>query len=332
MSKKVRMADIAEKLNISIVSVSKTLAGKEGVSQNVRQKILDTAKEMGYLKNEPVRQEKILKGIIGILVADRFFSDNAFYSNMYRTILLKSAKLGFSAILQIVSADDERNCVAPNMINSNIVDGIIFMGEIDRNYLKMVCNTGLPYMLLDFYDDEIGGDSVCSDNISGAYKITTHLLEDVGCTRIGFVGDILSTSSILDRYLGYYKALLRNHIPVREDWILKDRDHEGRYIDIVLPEDMPEAFVCSCDEVAYTLLNKLKDNGLRVPKDVCVAGYDDYRYSTLGNIHLTTYHVNVEAMVETVVSRLHKKIMGKNYTQGCVIIDGNFVPRESTQR
>ncbi len=330
MGKKVRMIDIAKKLDISVVSVSKALAGKEGVSQQVRERILDTAKEMGYLKNESAVPGKMANGIIGILVADRFFSDNAFYSNMYRAILLQCAKYGFSAMLQIVSVQEEYNCIAPKMITTNMVDGIIFMGEIDRNFLKMVCDTEIPCMLMDFYDDEIGGDSVCSDNISGAYKITTHLLEDAGCRKIGFVGNILSTSSILDRYLGYYKALLRKSIPLREDWIIKDRDEEGKFVDIILPKDMPEAFICSCDEVAYKLLNKLKDSGYRVPQDIRVAGYDDYGYATLCNPQLTTYHVNVDAMVESIVSRLYKKITKKNYTQGCIIIDGSFVLRNST--
>lgn len=331
MEKKVRMIDIAQKLNISVVSVSKALSGKEGVSQEVRKKIIDMAKEMGYLKNEPVKQEELSNGIIGILVADRFFSDNAFYSNMYRTILIKSNKAGFSAMLEIVSMEDEHNCVLPQMISSNVVDGIIILGEMNRDYLKVICGPKYPYMLLDFYDDEIGGDSVCSDNIHGAYKITSHLLE-VGCTKIGFVGDVLSTSSILDRYLGYHKALLRKHISIREEWILKDRDDEGKFIDIILPEEMPQAFLCSCDEVAYKLVNKLIDSGFRVPDDVCIAGYDDYHYATLSNPQLTTYRVNVDAMGETVVSQLIKKIKGKNYTQGCVVINGSFIMRKSTQK
>ena len=330
MGKKIRMADIAEKLDVSVVSVSKALAGKEGVGKEIRQKILDTAKEMGYIKTEAVKEEAT-NGIIGILVADRFFSDNTFYSSMYRTLLLNSTKAGFSVMLEIVSAEDERNCVPPKMITSNMVDGIIFMGEIDRNYLYKICESGLPYILLDFYDDEMNGDSVCSDNNYGAYKLTSYLLEH-GYSKIGFVGNLLSTSSILDRYLGYHKALLRKNISLRDDWMINDRDEEGKFIELSLPEEMPEAFICSCDEVAYNLVNQLRAMGIRVPEDVGVAGYDDFRYSTLSDPPLTTYRVNVDAMGETTVSRLVKKIKRKNYIQGCVIVNGTLVIRKSTEQ
>lgn len=330
MDKKVRMIDIARQLDISVVSVSKALAGKEGVSHEVRQKILETAQELGYLKKDQTKQEVSAKEIIGILVADRFFSDNTFYSSMYRTILMKYSKLGFSVMLEIVSQEDEMNCVLPQMASAKLVDGIIFMGEIDRHYLSNVKSVGIPHILLDFYDDTLGGDSVCSDNIHGAYNLTKHLIE-MGCRKIGFVGNILSTSSILDRYLGYCKALVCNHISIHEQWIIKDRNDQGDFIDFELPEEELEGFICSCDEVAYNLVNKLTSLGYKVPEDIKVAGYDDFTYAHICNPPLTSYHVNVEDMGEEVVTRLVKKIRGKHVTEGCTIIKGYFVARQSTQ-
>ena len=83
MAKNVRMADIAEKLGISVVSVSKGLAGKDGVSEEMRARIFATAQELGY--NKPVgRQEPAAQRTanIGILIADRFYNENAFYSSL----------------------------------------------------------------------------------------------------------------------------------------------------------------------------------------------------------------------------------------------------------
>ena len=83
------MADIAAKLVVSIVSVSKALAGKEGVGEEMRARILATAKEMGY-QSPAAKAAKTQEGedkIIGIVVADRFFDENTFYSNLYRALL-----------------------------------------------------------------------------------------------------------------------------------------------------------------------------------------------------------------------------------------------------
>ena len=87
MAKSVRMADIAQKLGISIVSVSKGLSGKEGVSDEMRARILATAREMGYQMPAKAETPAQRSANIGILVADRHFDDSAFYSSLYRAVV-----------------------------------------------------------------------------------------------------------------------------------------------------------------------------------------------------------------------------------------------------
>ena len=189
--------------------------------------------------------------------------------------------------------------------------------------------TGVPFMLLDFYDDAIAADCVLSDNTSGSYTVTEHLIS-TGRRNIGFVGSVLSTSSIMDRYLGYVKAMLRAGLPIRDDWRLEDRDDQGKFMPFSLPHEMPDAFVCNCDEVAYNLVETLKRNGYRVPQDVAVTGYDDYRYSTLCSPQLTSYRVDLDGMAKTVVAQLRRKMAHKPAIAPTVIVPGGFVRREST--
>ena len=164
------MADIAQRLGISTVSVSKGLAGKEGVSAEMRAKILATAEEMGY--QPPARTNAHPGGeSIGILVADRFFNENAFYSNLYRSVLRCAAEQDISVLMEIVLPQAEKSCNMPTFLVNRKVDGLIFMGEISRRYLATAVQTGVPFMLLDFYDDAIAADCVLSDNTSGSYTI-----------------------------------------------------------------------------------------------------------------------------------------------------------------
>lgn len=331
MDKKVRMADIAQQLGISVVSVSKALSGQTGVSEETRTKILNIAREMGYvpLRTKPAANRGIVSGNIGILVPDRFFADNTFYSNLHRQLLMRCNEHGFSALLELVTPEAERNCVVPAMIQGNKVDGLIFMGEIARDYLRTMTGYGLPYMLLDFYDEELDADSVTSDNVAGGYRLTSHLLE-TGRKDIGFAGSIHATSSIMDRYLGYTKALLRAGITPRMDWVLEDRDETGLLVPVRFPRKMPEAFLCSCDEAAYNLVEQLKRLGYRVPQDIAVVGYDDFHFAQLSSPQLTTYRVNVEEMGQQAVTQLIRKIKGKHVTKGNIVISGRFIPRGST--
>ena len=82
-----------------------------------------------------------------------------------------------------------------------------YCGQIGRQY-RVGVQGGLPFLLLDFYDDAIAADCVLSDNVSGEYQLTEQLLK-TGRRKIAFVGSVCSTNSIMDRYLGYTKALLR---------------------------------------------------------------------------------------------------------------------------
>ena len=328
MAKSVRMSDIAKRLGISTVSVSKGLAGKEGVSEELRARILATAREMGY--QMPTRTQQHIGGkSIGIVVADRFFNENAFYYSLYRSVLNSATAADLSVLMEIVFPQAEKNCTMPTFLVNRKVDGLIFMGEIDRRYLATAIQSGLPFMLLDFYDDAIAADCVLSDNTSGSYMITEHLIE-TGRRNIAFVGSVLSTSSIMDRYLGYVKALMRAKLPVRPEWLIEDRDSRGIFIPITLPIEMPDAFVCNCDEVAFNVVELLKRRGYRVPQDVAVTGYDDFRYSTICSPPMTTHRVDVDEMARTVVAQLCRKMSHKQPLAPTVVIPGAFVRREST--
>mgnify|MGYP002623103824 CR=1 FL=1 len=144
MAKSVRMADVAAKVGVSIVSVSKALAGKEGVGDEMRAKILAAAEELGY--KLPSAKAALTQGnggqIIGVLVADRFFDESAFYSNLYRALLRCSAPQGISVAMEIVSPQAEFGCIMPTFLVNRKVDGLIFMGEIDRRYMATAAQSG----------------------------------------------------------------------------------------------------------------------------------------------------------------------------------------------
>lgn len=331
MDKKVRMADIARQLGISVVSVSKALSGKDGVSDSTRAKVLELAREMDYvpLRTREPEENRAHSGNIGILMDDLFFADNTFYSNMYRQLVKCCGENGYSVMLELVTAEAESQCIMPAMVQGQKVDGLIFMGELRKEYISTVIRCRLPYILLDSYHEELAADSIISDNVTGGFRMTNHLLQ-TGRTKIGFIGSILATSSIMDRFLGYSKALLHAGIPIRMDWVLEDRIGKTMPMVPELPEEMPEAFVCSCDDTAYAVVELLKRKGYRVPQDVAVAGYDDYHIAQFCSPQLTTYRVNVQDMARHAASQLIRRIRKKPVTHGNMVVCGEVILREST--
>lgn len=330
--KNVTMKDIAEKLGVSVVAVSKALHNKEGVSEALRAKIFRTANEMGYRYNaRTALPEERLSHNIAVVVAERFFQEDSFYFKYFKCISAILQEQGYYSVYQALSWHDEQGLVFPQAYRDGNVDAFIILGQICKDYSRLLTNTGLPVVCLDFYDDQSGVDCIIGNSFYASYEITNYLI-GYEHRKIAFVGNIRSTSSIQDRYLGYYKSLLEHGIPLKNEYVIPDRDGTGSYIELELPREMPTAFVCNCDEIACRLIAKLQEMGYKVPEDISVVGFDNSVYSTISTPQITTVEVSIEEMSKLAVSTILKKINNPSYTCGRIHINGRIIYRNSVAK
>jgi len=332
MKEKVNMGKIAEMFGVSIVTVSKALNDKDGVSEELREKIKTAAEKLGYRPNHAAKSLKTQKVYnVGILIANRYVdSQEAYYFSVCGEIIKKLMQLGYSGIMEILMKEDEEAGKLPHMYRERKVDGMIVLGQLEENYLRTLENIDLPMIYVDFYVNYSNIDTIITDNFFSSYQLTVSLIEQ-GHKEIGYVGNIYSTSSIQDRFLGYYKALLEYQTPINDQLIISDRDGLGKLIDLKLPSKMPTAFVANCDQVAYKLINTLKVNGYKVPEDISVVSFDNSIYSTIAQPKITTIDNNVSEMVDTATKIMIKKINNPSRTYGRVLIKGKLIKRESSQ-
>ena len=329
MSKRVTMCQIGQIIGVSTVTVFKALGGKDGVSNSMRAQIVEKAREMGYEYAANARRSvNNGKQDVGILVPDRFFGDSSFYAALYKRSVQWLAEASCYGILEILYAADEEEGIMPAMIRTGKVDALIVMGQVSAAYMQALLNTRLPCVFLDFYTEQADVTYVVSDSLYGAYLLTNHLVH-MGHREIGFVGDIHATSSILDRYLGYYKSLLQNGIPLRPEWVLPDRNENGLLKEVTLPEKMPTAFVCNCDETAYLFMDQLKRRGYHIPKDISIVGFDDFLFARLCNPPLTTFRVDQDVIAMAAVKALVKKMHDNSSHTGRIVVSGHMVYRNS---
>ncbi len=329
MSKNVKMKDIAEKLNISIVTVSKALANKQGVSDELRDKIKELANNMGYkIKNN---KEDSFNYNIGVIVAQKYMdAENSFYFTIYNNIVKYLGDNNFYALLEVIDRNKELENVIPNIILDKKVDGIIILGQMEESYIKVICEQDIPVIFLDFYDRHFLVDSIIGDNIYSSYAITNYLIEK-GHKTIGYVGNIYANRSILDRYLGYSKALLEANIEIDKNLIIDDRDSKGAFLDFKLPKDLPTAFVCNSDKTAYYFIRYLDKMGIRVPEDVSIVGFDDDIHAKISTPPITTIKIDINKMAKRCVNNILKKIKNNNNKVENSIIPGNIIIRQSVK-
>lgn len=326
----VKLKDIAKQLGVSSVTVSNALSGKKGVSEEVRAKVIETAKEMGYHLEKYERKKQGVT--IGVIVAEKYLERGvSFYWNMYQEVACAASKVQSFTMLETLSQKTEENGTLPQIIYERNVDGLLVIGWVDEKYIrKLLRETLIPIVQLDFAAHNIPCDAVMSANFIGMYKITRYLIEK-GHRDIAFVGSIRANENIMDRYYGYRKALEEMKIPVRKEWCMEDRDLVTGQIQISMPKKMPTAFACNSDLTASRLYDILLEKGYQVPEDVSIAAYDNYLFGHEFAKELTTYNVDMKRMAELAVKLLMGKINGVEKHFGTRYIDSVIVERNSVK-
>ena len=338
MAKAVKLADIARIMNVSTVTVSKALSDQKGVSEEMREKIKHLADEMGYRSPSATKMMSAKKSYnIGVVVSERYLDQyESFYWQMYQAVATKAVSKECFTMLEVLGADAEQNLELPKILKEHKVEGLIILGLLKEDYLNMmVQNMDVPFICLDFYDRKQESDAVVTDNFYGMYRLTNYLFE-MGHKDIAYVGTLLYTESITDRYFGYAKALLEHGQQVKPDWIISDRNiDDGQRedgFDFILPEKMPTAFACNCDVTAGILINSLQKKGYKVPEDISVVGFDNFIHPGICKVGITTYEVDIKEMARKTINNLIKKMNHESYKQGVSIVKGHMVIKDSVAK
>lgn len=334
MAKNVTMRDIAKKVRVSTVTVSKALTDKDGVGSELRAVIKATAEEMGYTYSgigDGFRRGRSYN--IGVIVEEHYVDNSTtvfpFYMKMYNSINKQMSQFHYSVIMEAITSKMLAEHRMPDIVTERKVDGVIVLGQMKSDYLKVLRENKLPVVYLDFYDRTMEVPSVINDNMYGTYMLTNYLVS-MGHKKIAYVGSIDATASILDRYLGYYRSLLTHQLKMPDDYIIPDRDDEGYFIDLQMPKEMPTAFVCNCDGTANLLMKLLISRGYRIPQDISVVGFDNYSAEFDYNLpKLTTIEVNIEEMTKNAVEMIIRLLKGEENLGGRKVISGKLIIRGS---
>ncbi|MCR5213452.1 MAG: LacI family DNA-binding transcriptional regulator [Eubacterium sp.] len=326
-TKKVTMKDIAQELDVSIVTVSKALADKEGVGDELREQIKEKANQLGYIFKKSQANERAERRV-AIVIAERYVGGVSFYVNVYQKLLFELTHRKMLGVLEVIREGDERSGDLSGLISLDSVQQLIVLGETDKNFLESLEKTRKDVILFDFENEDFDFDAVVGDNVNGGYLMTRYLYKQ-GFDKIGFVGNFRSTRSILDRFLGYRKYHIMKNLEYNPSYLVLDRTDEGKIIDIELPDELPQAFVCNCDTSAHRLIDKLKEEGFRVPEDIAVVGYDDYDAISGRDYNITTYRVNIQEMIYHCINMIEQKYENPDYRNGTTVSYGRVIERET---
>ena len=330
----IRLKDIADKTGFSVNTVSLALRDSPRIPDETRQLIRQTADALNYLPNHIAkslvsRETKT----IGLILTD---ITNPTLTRTAQAIEMALAERGYGTLFATSNNDPEQEIKALEMFRSRQVDGMLIYPRSHRrlDHIRKIRQSNYPIVLL-VGDPDAGIDAVCVDERRGAYKATRHLI-DTGHKRIGII-DSANPLGNVEKSDGYRQALAEAGIGFDAKLTADPLGHsviKGYWaMDALMnTANRPTGIFTANDSLAIGALRWCQKNGLQVPKDVAIIGFDNIEFAEHAATPISTVNYAVEIITELAVERLMKLVAAKDglpeprVTQ----IEPDLVIREST--
>jgi LacI family transcriptional regulator len=336
MSRTISQESIAQAVGVSKNAVSLALAGKPGVSEKTRQRVVQVAEQLGYSKPEIAPRRKARRAqaqTIGIVVRETFLQETLFFGPLLAFIQHQVAALGMNTLVHALSPEEEEAVQMPDWLDSQNLSGLLTISKISTKFLDAL-SRHLPMVLVDHYDPLVACDAVLTANMVGGFVATHHLIT-LNHDHIGFMGLITSDGapSNYERAAGYQMALTTNPRCTGPEMCLLASETDSVTLSKQLDDlsTMPTAWFCANDVVAFHLVRCLRDRGVDVPNDVSVVGFDDLQLATVSEPPLTTLRVDPNLFARRAVDRLVWRMNHPDVAVEHLSIRPTFISRASTR-
>lgn len=331
----VTINDVAEKAGVSAKTVSRVLNEEPFVKDSTRESVLKAIGELGYRPNSLARSLRMQETkTIGLVVPN---SANPFYADVAKGVEKVSFDEGYNIILCNSDRNINKEIMYADLLAQKQTDGILFVGAWigdQMDHIHQLHQTGMPMVIVDRLIRGLPIDSIVADNFLGGKIATEHLLS-LGHRRIACIAGAPEATPNAKRLLGYKDALEQAGIPTNESLIFRgDFQYSGGYQGgqaLLSLAEPPTAIFAANDLMAVGAIRAALDQGLSVPDDLSVVGFDDIQMSAFVNPSLTTISPHNQKMGEIAMRMLLDRIREKNLPVRHESLDVELIERQSTK-
>ena len=327
------MKDVALKAKVSTATVSRALMNPDKVSQATRNRVEKAAREVGYLPQPMGRNVKRNESrTILVIVPDIC---DPFFSEIIRGIEVTAANHGYLVLIGDCAHQNQQEKTFIDLIITKQIDGMLLLGSRLPFDASIEEQRNLPPMVMaNEFAPELELPTVHIDSLTAAFDAVNYLYEQ-GHKRIGCIAGPEEMPLCHYRLQGYVQALRRCGIMVDPQYIARgDFTFEAgskamqQLLDLPQP---PTAVFCHSDVMALVALSQAKRQGLKVPEDLSIIGFDNIDLTQFCDPPLTTiaqprYEIGREAML-----LLLDQMQGQHVGSGSRLMDCELIIRGSTR-
>lgn len=308
----IRLSDIAQKLNVSTVTISKALRDHPDISSETKKMVSYTAAEMGYTPNFLARNlSSRNSNTIGIVVPK---IAHFFFGSIIESIYDLAFKDNYEIILTVSQENAEREKKHIQTLLSMRVDGIIIsLSQETKDYsiFEMVKKRGVPIVFIDRIPQIPEIDTVYVDDRVGSFKAVDHAIK-LGYRNIAHFAGYSEINIGRERYLGFEDAMKKNNIPINPDWVCHGGFGEkygyDSFMKLYNNYNLPDIIFTVTYPVALGIYMAASEKGIKIPQDIDVICFGDAKVQKFLSPPLSCVNQPTNLIAENAMEILLKKI------------------------
>ncbi|HLP36311.1 LacI family DNA-binding transcriptional regulator [Lacibacter sp.] len=334
--KQLTLKDLAKQLNTSITTVSRALKGHYSISESMRTKVLELAKQLDFHPNPmALNLLKSRSFTIGVIVPE---IAHHFYSMVMEGIEETAVAAGYNVMFCASKESSEKEEDVVNALLQSRIDGLLIAPSketINYTHLQNIVNKGMPLIFFDRHSADLRVSKVLVNDYEGAMQATNHLLEN-GCKRIAHIAGPKKLSNSIQRLHGYKDALKNSRIKIDKDLIAHcnlTKEGVADCIEKLLSlKNKPDAIFTYNSFIAFESMLLVKRKGYKIPSDICFIGFANepvisYIEPQLTTVLLPAYEMGQEA-TKLFLEQINCKT--EKYEPKTVTLQAKLIVKESS--
>jgi DNA-binding LacI/PurR family transcriptional regulator len=334
MSKKPNLKETAQRAGVSISTISRAINHPEKVDPTTLNRINKIIKQTNYKPNRVAQRLRIKGGhkkIIGLLIPD---IQNPFYADVIKGVEEFAYSRNYALMMCNFAQNKEKEKMYLDIMKSESVDGMIVapFDDQDQDVIALI-EEGFPIVCVDRGLKHINDvDVVLVDNEKGAFDAVSLLIQK-GHQRIAYVGGLPSIPTSQQRKDGYFYALRNANLPIENDLIrFGDSKHEsGKSItkELIQLEQPPTAIFTGNNLITLGALETIHSEGLKIPEDIAIIGFDDMPWSMSLNPPLTAVRQPGYEIGKRAAEMIYQRILDPKRSFATIMLKTEVIIRRS---
>ncbi len=331
----VSLKTIAKQCGVSTATVSKALNDQKDISEETKNRVRETAEQLGYFPNAAARALKTNRSYnIGVLFEEEAGSGltHEYFSGVLNGFKTQAEKMGYD-ITFINSCFEKRKMSYYEHCRYRNFQGIaIVCADFESPDVIELMNSDMPVVTIDYVHHNCS--AVCSNNIQGMEELVKYIYS-MGHRKIAYIHGQDASNVTRERLASFYRTVEELGLDIPDEYI-KTADYlttkrAAEQTKVLLDlQDPPTCIIFPDDTSLIGGMNVILDRGLHIPTDISVAGYDGTRISKLLNPKLTTIQQNTELIGAEAAERLIRTIENpKTALIERVVIEGKLIEGQS---